>query len=433
MSLLFATGTETDELSPEGVRQALFHALDALGPRHNVIAVPPDITRYHSRAGLLARFAYEYYGDQLSRILPATGTHTAMTGDEIERMYGTIPRDRFAIHDFRNDVSTLGEVPAAFVREQSEGRLEFAWPVQLNRMLLEGGFDLILSIGQVAPHEVAGMANYNKNLLIGTGGAGSISLSHYLGAVYGMERIMGRADNPVRRVLNYACDSFTRRLPVVYILTVADGDVIRGLFIGEDIECFEEASKLSLKVNFTMLDRLIRKAVVYLDPKGFKSTWVGNKAIYRLRMAMADGGEIIVLAPGVKQFGEDAAIDTLIRKYGYVGTPAILRAVADDAVLAANLSAAAHLIHGSSEGRFAITYCSPHLGRETIEGVGFGYGSLDSMMERYHIAQLRGGWNHVGGEEIYFVPNPALGLWAHRERFSGSEQEAAAWQLEPTR
>ncbi|HYK61477.1 MAG TPA: lactate racemase domain-containing protein [Bryobacteraceae bacterium] len=426
MSLLFAAGTETNELSPEGVRQALFHALDGLGPRHNVIAVPPDITRYHSRAGLLVRFAYEYYGDRLTRVLPATGTHTAMTGDEIECMYGPIPRDRFSVHDFRNGVSTLGEVPDTFVREQSEGRLEFAWPVQLNRMLLEGGFDLILSIGQVAPHEVAGMANYNKNLLIGTGGAGSISLSHYLGAVYGMERIMGRADNPVRRVLNYACDSFTRRLPVIYILTVADGDAIRGLFIGDDIECFEKASELSLKVNFTMLDRLIRKAVVYLDPKGFKSTWIGNKAIYRLRMAMADGGELIVLAPGVKQFGEDAAIDALIRKYGYAGTPAILKAAADDAGLAANLSAAAHLIHGSSEGRFAITYCSPQLGREAIEGVGFGYGWLDSMMERYHVAQLRGGWNHVGGEEIYFVPNPALGLWAHRERFSGAEQKAAA-------
>jgi nickel-dependent lactate racemase len=432
MSLLFAAGSETDELSPEEIRQALFHSFEVLGARLKVLAVPPDITRYHSRAGMITGFAYEYYGDRLDRVLPATGTHTPMTNGEIERMYGLIPHDRFAVHDFRNGVCTLGEVPAPFVREQAEGRLDFSWPVQLNRMLVEGGFDLILSIGQVVPHEVAGMANYNKNILIGVGGAEGISRSHYLGAVYGMERIMGRADNPVRRVLNYASEHLTRHLPVVYVLTVVEGDAVRGLYIGNDIECFERACELSLKVNFTMLERPIRKAIVYLDPREFKSTWIGNKAIYRLRMAMADAGELIVLAPGVRQFGEDASIDALIGKYGYYGTPAVLRAAAEDAHLAQNLSAAAHLIHGSSEGRFAITYCSDQLGREAIEGVGFRYAPLDAMMERYGIAKLRDGWNHVAGEEVYFVSNPALGLWAYRERFSSSGQEAAKLQLEQT-
>jgi nickel-dependent lactate racemase len=432
MSLLFAAGSETDELSPEEIRQALFHAFEVLGARLKVLAVPPDITRYHSRAGMITGFAHEHYGDRLDRVLPATGTHAPMTGGEIVRMYGSIPRERFAVHDFRNGVCTLGEVPAPFVREQAEGRLEFSWPVQLNRLLVEGGFDLILSIGQVVPHEVAGMANYNKNILIGAGGAEGISRSHYLGAVYGMERIMGRADNPVRRVLNYASEHLTRSLPVVYVLTVVEGDAVRGLYIGDDMECFERACELSLKVNFTMLERPIRKAVVYLDPREFKSTWIGNKAIYRLRMAMADSGELIVLAPGVRQFGEDAAIDALIRKYGYNGTPSVLRAAAEDAHLAKNLSAAAHLIHGSSEGRFAITYCSDQLGREAIEGVGFRYATLDAMMERYQIAKLRDGWNRVAGEEVYFVSNPALGLWAYRERFSSSRQEAAKWQLEQT-
>jgi nickel-dependent lactate racemase len=433
MSLFFAGGSETSELSQEEIRQALFGVLVALGARRNVIAVPPDITRYHSRAGMITGFVYEYYGDRLARVLPATGTHTAMTGGEIERMYGPLPRDRFAVHDFRNGVSTLGEVPASFVREQAEGRLDFPWPVQVNRMLTQGDFDLILSIGQVVPHEVAGMANYNKNLLIGAGGAEGISRSHYLGAVYGMERIMGRADNPVRRVLNYASEHLTRHLPVVYVLTVVEREAIRGLYIGDDIECFERACELSVKVNFTMLDRPIRKAVVYLDPTEFKSTWIGNKAIYRLRMAIEDGGELIVLAPGVRQFGEDTSIDAMIRKYGYMGTPAILQAAAENSDLAANLSAAAHLIHGSSEGRFAITYCSDQLGREAIERVGFRYAPLDGMMERYQIAKLRDGWNRVAGEEIYFVSNPALGLWAYRERFSSSGQEASTWQLEPTR
>lgn len=422
MSLLFADGSESREFSPEELKQALFRALDALGPRRKIVAVPPDITRYHSRAGELARFAFEYYGGRLTHILPATGTHTPMSVREIELMYGGIPRDRFAAHDFRAPLATLGEVPADFVREQSEGRLNFSWPVQINRLLAEGGFDLILSIGQVVPHEVAGMANYNKNILIGTGGAETISRSHYLGAVYGMERIMGRADNPVRRVLNYASERIAHRLPVVYVLTVVADGAVRGLFIGDDLECFEQACRLSLKSNFVMLERPIRKAVVYLDPTEFKSTWIGNKAIYRLRMAMADGGELIVLAPGVKQFGEDAAIDALIRQYGYAGTPAVLKAVEANPDLASNLSAAAHLIHGSTEGRFTVTYCPGDLSREEVERAHFRYARLDTMRERYDLARLRDGVNIVDGEEIFFVSNPALGLWAHGGRFSASQE-----------
>src|SRR5690348_7610904 len=333
MSLLFATGSPSHALSAQDLKQALVHALDALGPRRKVIAVPPDITRFHSRGGEITSVACDYYGDRLTHVLPATGTHTPMTDREIALMYPGVPRDLFAVHDFRHGLAALGEVPAAFLREQSEDRLDFSWPVQIDRLLVEGGFDLILSIGQVVPHEVAGMANYNKNILIGAGGAESISRSHYLGAVYGMERIMGRADNPVRRVLNYASERITRHLPVVYALTVVEGNAVRGLFVGDDIGCFQKAASLSLKVNLSMLERPIRKAVVYLDPTEFKSTWIGNKAIYRLRMAMADGGELTVLAPGVKQFGEDGTIDALIRKYGYRGTPAVLKSVAENADL----------------------------------------------------------------------------------------------------
>jgi nickel-dependent lactate racemase len=287
---------------------------------------------------------------------------------------------------------------------------------------VDGGFDLILSLGQVVPHEVIGMANYNKNLLVGVGGAAGIGRSHYLGAVYGMERIMGRTDTPVRRVLNYAADRFARHLPIVYVQTVVAKDesgrlVVRGLFIGDDVECFDRAAELSLKVNFVMLEREIRKAVVYLDPAEFRTTWVGNKAVYRTRMALADGGELIVLAPGVKECGEDPTIDKLIRKYGYRGTPATLKAVEENADLAGNLSAAAHLIHGSSEGRFSITYCPGHLTRDEVEGVNFRYAPLETMMERYNPAKLKDGWNVVDGEEVFYISNPALGLWAYRGRF----------------
>jgi nickel-dependent lactate racemase len=292
-------------------------------------------------------------------------------------------------------------------------------------MILEGGFDLVLSIGQVVPHEVIGMANYNKNILIGTGGPASINRSHYLGAVYGMERIMGRADTPVRRLLNYASHHFLNHVPIVYVLTVVSTNhlgesVARGLFIGDDFECFRLAAELSLDVNFDLLDRPLNKTVVYLDPAEFKSTWLGNKAIYRTRMALADNAELIVLAPGVKEFGEDPEIDLLIRKYGYRGTPATLAAVKENPDLAANLSAAAHLIHGSSEGRFEITYCPGFLSRDEIEGVGFRYGGLPATLAKYNPAKLRDGWNCVDGEEVFFISNPALGLWANRQRFAPS-------------
>ncbi len=421
MSLYCAQGSLETDLTPLQMQELLTESLAKLGERKRVLAVPPDQSREHSRAGELTGHAWKYYGDRLKAVLPALGTHTAMRPAQIARMFGDVPQNLFHVHNWRTDVETLGEVPAEFIREQSEGKLSYAWPAQVNKLISQGGFDLILSIGQVVPHEVIGMANYNKNILVGTGGREGINRSHYLGAVYGMERIMGRAVNPVRNVLNYASDHFLRHLPVVYVLTVVgrkeDGGLaVRGLFIGDEIECFNQAAALSLKVNFEILDEPIKKAVVYLNPREFHSTWIGNKAVYRTRMALADGAELIILAPGVKEFGEDKAIDSLIRKFGYHGTTATLDAVETHADLANDLSAAAHLIHGSSEGRFRITWCPGHLSKEEVEGVGFSYGDLDAMLTRFDPHKLSYGYNLVEGEEVFYIANPGLGLWAHRSR-----------------
>jgi nickel-dependent lactate racemase len=421
MSLYCAIGSVDTDLTPRQLNDLLLEGLAKLGPRNKVLAVPPDQTRAHSRAGELTRYAWQYYGDRMQAVLPALGTHFPMNPEQIAHMYGDMPLDLFQVHNWRTDIETLGEVPAEFIREQSEGKLSYAWPAQVNKLISRGGFDLILSIGQVVPHEVIGMANYNKNILVGTGGRDGINRSHYLGAVYGMERILGRAVNPVRNVLNYASDHFLQQLPIVYVLTVVgrreDGSLaVRGLYIGDDIECFDRAAELSLKVNFEIVDEPIKKAVVYLDPEEFHSTWLGNKAIYRTRMALADDAELIILAPGVKEFGEDKTIDRLIRKYGYRGTPATLKAVEDNLELANDLSAAAHLIHGSSEGRFKITWCPGLLSKEEVEGVGFSYGDLKAMLALYDPRKLILGVNRVNGEEIFFISNPGLGLWAHRSR-----------------
>ena len=423
--LLFARGGVQESLSAEDLKQGVQTALAKLGTKRKVLAVPPDFTRFHSRAGELTRAAWQYYGDRLTDVLPALGTHTPMTPHQIREMFGDMPVSLFRPHDWRQGIVTLGQVPAEFVKNVSGGRVEYAWPAQVARLMAEGGHDLIFSPGQVVPHEVAGMANFNKNIFVGTGGAEGINKSHFLGAAYGMERIMGRADNPVRAVFNQAGALFGRKLaPIIYAQTVvgrgADGKLhTRGLFIGDDIECFHKAAALSLQVNFEMLDKPLAKVVVYLDPGEFKSTWLGNKSIYRTRMAMADGGELIVLAPGLKEFGEDQEIDRLIRKYGYVGTPRVLEAVKQQAELRDNLSAAAHLIHGSSEDRFRITYCPGHLTQAEIESVNFRYALLDSMRKRYDPAKLKDGVNRMpDGEEIFYISNPAIGLWAHRDRFA---------------
>ena len=396
--------------------------LEKLEPRRKVLCLPPDISRLHSGAGEVTREVWRYYGDRLSCVMPAIGTHAPMTDAEIEAMFGDMPRRLFRVHDWRNGLVRLGEVPPDYVRQLSEGRLDFAWPAEVDRLLVEGGFDLIISIGQVVPHEVAGMANHNKNIFVGAGGAEGIGKSHYLGAVYGLERIMGRADTPVRRLFDYASENFARHLPILYVLTVMgrneEGKLVRrGLFTGQDRECFRQAAALSLKHNLTLLDREISKAVVYLDPQEYKSTWIGNKAVYRTRMALARDAELIIIGPGVRTFGEDPEIDRLIRRYGYRGTEATLEAVQRNADLAANLSAAAHLIHGSSEGRFNITWCPGRLTREEVEGVGYRWSEAAPMLKRYDPARLKEGFNLIDGEEIYFISNPALGLWAHRRHF----------------
>jgi nickel-dependent lactate racemase len=421
--LYFERGSTTDNLSKDDLRAGLFAALEKLGSRNRVLAVPPDFTRFHSQAGLLTSLTREFYGDKLTDVLPALGTHTAMTSEQIHEMFPGVPEKLFRVHNWRTGITTVGEVPAAFVKEVSEGSVDFPWPAQVANLIASGGHDLILSIGQVVPHEVIGMANYNKNIFVGTGGVEGINKSHYVGAAYGMERMMGRANTPVRKILNYASEHFTKHLPIVYVHTVIGRDedgklVVRGLFVSDDASGFELAAKLSLEVNFEMLAEPLKKVVVYLAPSEFKSTWLGNKAVYRTRMAMADGGELIILAPGLKEFGEDHEIDRLIRKYGYRGTPATLAAAKANAELQNNLSAAAHFIHGSSEGRFGITYCPGHLTQREIESVGFKYADLKTMTLRYDPKKLKDGWNTLAdGEKIFYISNPALGLWACRSRF----------------
>ena len=440
-SLICAIGSETTSLQDDEIRTKLYAVLDQIGPREDVFLLPPDFTRFHSQAGKITSMIAEYYGyikntDESKevpkiQIMPALGTHAPMTKEQIKTMFGEelAAKDPspFLVHDWRNDVETIGHVPGEMVSDATHGMVTTPWPAQLNKLVWEKRNNeraVVLSIGQVVPHEVMGMANFNKNMFVGVGGLEAINLSHFIGAVYGMENMMGKAENPLRSILNHASEKFLGELDLWYILTVMGtnetGEIeMKGLFIGNDIECYKKACELSLKVNFTMLEKAPSKIVVYLDEGEFHSTWLGNKAIYRTRMAIADGGELIVLAPGVKRFGEDDGVDVLIRKYGYVGTPKVMKAMEENEELKESLGTVAHLIHGSSEGRFSVTYCPGFLTKAEIESVGFKYAPLDEMTKHYRVNTLKDGWqqNEESGEEFFYISNPALGLWAVKSRF----------------
>ncbi len=427
MAIYTQKGGASVAVSDAELQEMVLSAIEKSGKTlKRMLLLPPDHTRLNSCAGRITEIIYEKYAPTCHiDIMPALGTHSAMNDAQLEMMFGkNIPKSAFKAHDWRNDVVTLGKASSDFIKELSDGKLDYEVNVQVNKIVYDN-YDLIVSIGQVVPHEVVGMANYTKNIMVGIGGADMINKSHFLGAACNLENIMGHADSPVRRLFNYGVDTFLADLPILFMQTVMARDeetgkmAMRGFFAGVGADPFMEAAKLSVETNLELLDKPLKKVVVYLDPEEFKSTWLGNKAVYRTRMAIADDGELIVLAPGLKEFGEDPENDRLIRKYGYKGTPNTLKMVAENQELRDNLGAAAHLIHGSSEGRFTITYCPGNeVSADEIRAVGFEYGDLDAMLKKYDITKLKDGVNTVDGEEIFYISNPALGLWALKSAFT---------------
>lgn len=412
-------------MNKEEIKLALAQSL-AGRSLHHVLIIPPDYTRFHSNAGYITNTYYHLLQEKGCEvdILPALGTHVAMTREETEHMYGDIPYEKFLVHDWRHDVMKIGEVPASYLEEITEGLWHDPVDVEINKLVMNEKYDLIISVGQVVPHEVIGMANHAKNLFVGVGGSDMINKSHMVGAVYGMERMMGKDHTPVRKIFDYGMEHFLKDRPILFVLTVCTapgGEICQhGMFIGEGRKPLEDAIALAQEKNIDFVDTGIKKCVVYLDPSEFKSTWLGNKSVYRTRMAIADGGELIVLAPGIERFGEDDQVDKLIRKYGYRGRIHTLEQFEkpENQDLRDNMGAAAHLIHGSSDDRFSITYAVKNISKSEVEAVGFQAADYDEMAERYNPQTLQYGYNTLpDGEEIYYIPNPALGLWINREKF----------------
>ena len=418
-------GSDRQGLSETEIRDLLLESLAGRDLK-KVLIIPPDFTRYHSNAGAITNFYYHTLQDMGCEvdILIAQGTHGPLSREIFARMFGDIPFEKMIPHNWREDTVRIGEVPADYIRGITEGIWdeEEDLPVEVNRLVVDRSYDLVISVGQVVPHEVIGMANHAKNIFVGTGGREMINKSHMIGAVFGMERVLGKDHSPVRKIFDYALEHFLHDIPVIFVLTVttvpADRIITHAVMIGDERIALEEAIAQAQLHNLTFLDHPVKKCVTYMNPEEFRSTWVSNKSVYRTRMAMADGGELLVLAPGVRKFGEDPVQEEIIRKYGYAGRKKILELFKDHEDLRENMGTAAHLIHGSPDGRFTVTYAVKEISREEIESVHYQSASYDEMVKRYDPARLQYGWNTMpDGEEIFFIPNPALGLWTDRARF----------------
>jgi carbohydrate kinase (thermoresistant glucokinase family) len=431
--LLVAGGPGADITRRElqGHVQRIVDTVVPVGARR-VLLVPPDHTRVAGRGGLITRLLFEALAaaGRDPWVLPALGTHQPMSDSGLRALFeGYLPSERILTHPWRTGLVGVGEIGAAEVAAISGGRMQGPIAIEIDEALLME-WDLVVSVGQVVPHEVIGMANYTKNVVIGLGGAATINTSHLLGALCDMETIMGRVHTPVRDVVDAAFDRYlASRMETLWVLTVAQdtdaGVVQRGLFVGRGGSgasggaAYRAAAEVAADCNITVTAPMAR-VVCWLDEEEFHSTWLANKAVYRTRMALADDAELVLLAPGVTRFGEDAIVDGVIRRHGYRGTPTVLEALGHDPELADNLGAAAHLIHGSSEGRFRIVYCTDPgrggLGRHDIEAVGYEWRPLPEELKLLEVsADTPTGDRHdANGNAFYFIARPALGLWTAR-------------------
>ena len=404
--------------------ESLAHARRQFTDRpRRVLLLPPDITRMHSGTGWMTEFLYDrLQADAEVHVIPTLGQHEPHTPAQNRQMFGAIPNENIHPHDWRDGSVAVGEVDAQFVRQTCGGVVDWPIPIVLNKMLMEQPWDLVINIGHVVPHEVLGFANHNKNYFIGLAGKDTICASHMMAATCGIENNLGCLTTPVRRCFNKAEEDFLADLPDFYIQVVLARDeegqlVHTGFHAGDDVQTYLAAARQSRDQNITVLDEPLDKVVCVMQGDEFFSTWVANKAVYRTRMAIADGGELLIIAPGLKRFGEQADVDALIRKYGYRPTPEVLDLYKQNADMQDLAHATAHLMHGTSEGRFTIRYAPGHLNRAEVEGVHFQYADLDETLARYPIDQLHEGFNTLpDGERIYFIPTPSAGLWSTREK-----------------
>jgi nickel-dependent lactate racemase len=393
-----------------------------------VLLLPPDLTRAHSGVGFITETVYNLLPKSCdTHVIPTLGQHVPHTPAENRWMFGSIPNDRIHAHDWRNGVTPVGVIPASVVKEYTAGKVDWEIPIHLNTMLMNERWDLVLNLGHVVPHEVLGFANHNKNYFIGLAGKDTICAAHMASATWGIENNLGNLITPTRALFNWAEDHFLRHLPDCYLQIVLNRDaeqklVTSGIYVGDDLETYVQAARASKRQNITVFEEPVKKIVAVMQADEFRSTWVANKAVYRTRMAIADGGELLIIAPGLERFGEQPDVDALIRRYGYIDTPSCLKLYKQNKDMQDLAHGTAHLMHGTAEGRFTIRYAPAKLSRLEIEGVNFQYADLAETLKRYDPKVMKEGWNTMpDGERVFYISTPSAGLWATRQRLEAQE------------
>ena len=354
-------GAPDMDLSPEELRAIVVAALAQIPVGARVLAIIPDKTR-DDNTHLLLPFAAEVLsGRQVAQFdaLVAQGTHTPMTEAEkrvkIGAVDGVWPRGLGQVFDHRWDVPaelvTLGEISAERARELTEGLLNKAIPLTINRLLAPGRYDVILIFGGTVPHEVAGFAGGAKYFFPGVAGPELTHATHWLGAQVTVEKTIGRVETPTRHLIEAAADFISAEIiSFTTVVTRADDDRLRAhaLFAGDFRAALRCAAAVSRQVHIRYTGRKYQRVVALLD-EHYDDLWVGGKASYKLGGIIEEGGELIIYAPHLHSISETNG--PMIERFGYAPLELVREWVAESAELRANLCVAAHLTHVAYAGR----------------------------------------------------------------------------------
>ena len=379
--------TSETGLSSSTLTAIVHEALDVIKPGERVLAIIPDKTR-DDNTDFLFPVATEFLtrrGVASFDALVAQGTHPPMT--EAQKL-SKIGRASFAgqLFDHRWDKAeeliTIGELSASTVKELTGGLIEHAVPVSINKLLAPGVYDTVLVFGATVPHEVAGFAGGAKYFFPGVAGPELTHTTHWLGALAGIENIIGQVETPTRRLIEAAADLIAARVISINSVVSRNGDqelVTYGLFAGDIREAFRRAAAVSRQVHIRYTGRKYRTVVALLDPH-YDEMWVGGKASYKLGAIVEDGGELIIYAPHLTKLSETHG--ALIEKYGYAPLEVVRDMLGASPELRENLCIAAHLAHvayagrtdeqGRTVPRYRITMATG-LDEETCRRVNLGY------------------------------------------------------------
>jgi nickel-dependent lactate racemase len=321
-----------------------------------VLAIIPDKTRddnTHVLFPLAADFLAQR-GVASFDALVAQGTHPPMSPAQKLAKIGcaSFAGQLFDHHwDNAGELITLGELSATTVSELTRGLIEQSVPVTVNKLLAPGVYDTVLVFGATVPHEVAGFAGGAKYFFPGVAGPELTHTTHWLGALAGIENIIGEVETPTRKLIEAAAELIAARVISLNSVVSRDADgslVTYALFTGDIRESFRRAAELSRRVHIRYTGRKYQKVVALLDPH-YDEMWVGGKASYKLGAIVEDGGELIVYAPHLNKLSKTHG--ALIEKYGYAPLEVVRDMLGASPELRENLCIAAHLAHVAYAGR----------------------------------------------------------------------------------